>query len=72
MVFFIVYPRILPISYGVYSQWYGLEGVEILLTGRYGFLLMLASGLTAVTIWQEQRALAALPPSRAAAAATRA
>lgn len=72
MVFFIVYPRILPISYGVYSQWYGLEGVEILLTGRYGFLLMLAGGLTAVTIWQEQRALAALPPSRAAAAATRA
>ncbi len=72
MVFFIIYPKILPIAYGLYPYWYGLEGFEILLTGRFGFLLMLAGGLTAVTLWQERVAIAAAPAARAIARPTNA
>lgn len=68
MVFFVVYPKLLPIAYGVYDFWFGLEGAEILLTGRFGFLLMLAGGLTAATLWQERLATSATPTRRVAAA----
>jgi hypothetical protein len=69
IAFFVVYPKIIPFTYGLYPHWFGLDGAEVLLSWRNGLLLMLAGGLTAVTLWQERRAVAPAPsPARIALA----
>jgi hypothetical protein len=48
-------PRQLPFIYDTWDHWFGIDGAEILLTGRSFYLLMLAGGLTAVALWQDRR-----------------
>lgn len=52
---FLLSPKPLPLTYGVYMDWFGIDGPEILLTGRSFYLLMLAGGLTAAAFWQDRR-----------------
>ena len=52
---FLISPKPLPFTYGTYLTWYGLDGPEILLTGRSYVLLMLAGGLTAMAFWRSRR-----------------
>lgn len=52
---FLLSPKPLPFTYGVYMDWFGIDGPEILLTGRSFYLLMLAGGLTAAAFWRDRQ-----------------
>jgi len=54
-VLFLLSPKPLPLTYGTYMDWFGIDGPEILLTGRSFYLLMLSGGLTAAAFWQDRR-----------------
>jgi hypothetical protein len=57
--FFVVFPKQIWLTLGTNASWSGLDGWEILLSGRCGLLLLAAGGLTALTLWRERVALAA-------------
>ncbi len=48
-------PRQFSFFYATWDDWFGIDGLEILLTGRSFYLLMLAGGLTALALWQDRR-----------------
>jgi len=57
--FFVVFPKQIWLTLGTNASWSGLDGWEILLSGRCGLLLLGAGGLTALTLWRERALLAA-------------
>ncbi len=52
---FVVFPKSLAFTLGVEASWTGLAGWEILLSGRCAILLLVASTVTAIVLWQERR-----------------
>ncbi len=59
--FFVVFPKSLWFTLGDHTAWSGLEGWELLLSGRCAFLLLAAGSLTAVSMWRERVLMAELP-----------
>jgi Glycosyltransferase family 87 len=57
--FFVCFPKSIWLTLGTPASWSGLDGWEILLSGRCGLLLLGAGGLTALTLWHERALLAA-------------
>ena len=56
--FFVVYPKINPLTLGQPEFWHGLQGWEILLSGRCAITLLLACSLTALALWQDRKSSA--------------
>jgi Glycosyltransferase family 87 len=58
LVGFLVLPMKLWLTLGTYDTWKDLHGWQILLSGRNGFLLILAGALTLITLGRERRSVA--------------